>query len=117
MFQNFHSRNEITNLMCYFRDAWWPSESITPKLHLLDHHVCPFLEELDAALGMYGEQGMESLHATMNSLKRAFISMPNDKERLTSTMKEHYIETLTLNCVNHLVGLNIISSLSHCKSL
>ena len=56
--------------MCFFRDAW-PNESITPKLHLLEHHVCPFLEEWGGALGMYGEQGMESLHATMNSLKNA----------------------------------------------
>ena len=76
----------------FLRDAC-PSESITPKSQLLEHHVCPFLEEWGAALGLYGEQGVESLHATMNSLKWVFICMPNEKERLKSIMKEHYMRT------------------------
>ena len=58
---------------------------------MLEDHVVPFLEKWGASFGWYGEQGMESLHATMNQLSRPFVSMPNRKERLTSIMKEHFV--------------------------
>ena len=76
--------------MSYYRDAF-PEESITPKLHMLEDHVCGFLRKWGASFGLYGEQGMESLHASMNQLIRSFTSMPSKKERLTSVMKEHYM--------------------------
>ena len=44
-----------------------------------------------AAFGLYGEQGMEKLHKTINNLKRSFNSMPNKQERIQSIMKEHYM--------------------------
>ena len=71
----------------------FPEESITPKLHLLEDHVCPFIEKWGASFGLYGEQGMEGLHASINDLKRAFESMPNRGDRLKSVMKEHYMRT------------------------
>ena len=60
-------------------------------MQMLEDHVVPFLEKWGASFGLYGEQGMESLHATMNQLSRSFVSMPNRKERLTSIMKEHFV--------------------------
>ena len=46
--------------MSYYRDAF-PEESITPKLHMLEDHVCGFLKKWGASFGLYGKQGMESL--------------------------------------------------------
>ena len=57
---------------------------------MLEDHVVPFMNKW-GAFGTYGEQGMETLHATMNSIKTSFISMPNKTDRLTSVMKEHYM--------------------------
>ena len=51
---------------------------------MLEDHVCSFLRKWGASFGLYGEQGMESLHASMNQLIRSFTSMPSKKERLTS---------------------------------
>ena len=80
----------IKELVSYYRDAF-PEESITPKLHMLEDHVCSFLRKWGASFGLYGEQCMESLHASMNQLIRSFTSMANKKECLTSVMKEHYM--------------------------
>ena len=74
----------IKELMSYYRDAF-PEESITlHMLHMLEDHVRSFLRKWGASFGLYGEQGMESLHASMNQLIRSFTSMPSKKERLTS---------------------------------
>ena len=48
----------ISDLLTFFRETF-PDESITPKLHLLEDHVCPFIEKWGASFGLYGEQGME----------------------------------------------------------
>ena len=78
--------------MSYFRKTF-KHASVTPKLHLLEDHACRFIQRWKGAFGLYGEQGMESLHVAMNELKKPFASMPIDEERLTSIMKEHYIQT------------------------
>ena len=88
--QFFLSGNAIEDLLVFYRDAF-PEESITPKLHLLEDHVLPFVSRWGASFGTYGEQGMEGLHATMNNLKMSFSSIPNSKDRLTAIMKEHYM--------------------------
>ena len=80
----------IEELFTYYRDTF-PKETITPKLHMLEDHVCTFLSKWGASFGLYDEQGMESLHASMNKLIRSFLCMPNKKEQLTSVMKEHYM--------------------------
>ena len=82
----------ISDLLTFYR-ATFPDETITPKLHLLEDHVCPFIEKWGGSFGLYGEQGMEGLHANLNGLKTSFSSMPNPQERLKSIMKEHYSRT------------------------
>ena len=76
--------------MTYFRRNW-PNESITPKMHLLEDHCLPFIKMWGSGFGLYGEQGMESLHATFNSLRRSYTAMPVPTERLRSMMKEHFM--------------------------
>ena len=36
---------------------------ITPKLHMLEEHVCTFLQQWLMALGFYGEQRIEGIHS------------------------------------------------------
>ena len=59
-------------------------------MHMLEEHVIPFLIKWRAPFGLYGEQGLESLHASMNKLMTSFTSMPNPVEKMTAYMKEHY---------------------------
>lgn len=79
----------IKDLMSYYRDIF-KNQTITPKLHMLEEHVIPFLRKWHAPFGLYGEQGLESLHASMNKLMASFASMPNPVEKMKSYMKEHY---------------------------
>ena len=56
----FHSDKYIKDLMEFFRSNW-PAESITPKLHMLEDHVCQFIKQWGFGLGVYDEQGGESI--------------------------------------------------------
>ena len=80
----------IEELMSYFRKTW-PNESITPKMHLLESHCVDFLRNWGLGLDIYGEQGVESMHAEFNSMNSAFCHMKGVK-RLKSILSEHYIK-------------------------
>ena len=41
---------------------------ITPKLHLLEEHIAPSVKYIRVGLGLLVEQGVESLHSSMNTL-------------------------------------------------
>lgn len=78
--------------MVYFRKTW-PNENISPKMHMLEDHVTDFIKQWGLGLGIYNEQGGESIHAEYNILKKQFSSIPNSAQRLKYTMKEHYIKS------------------------
>ena len=42
--------------MSYWR-ATWPTETVSPKMHILEEHVVPFIRKWKLGLGFYGEQG------------------------------------------------------------
>lgn len=75
--------------MTYYRNNR-PNQSVTPKMHLLEYHAVPFIRKWGSGFGLYGEQGVESLHAVFNSLKISYQAMKSPSERLTAMMKEHY---------------------------
>ena len=64
----------IHDLLLYFREEW-PKESITPKLHILEKHVVPFIQKWRYGMGKYGEQGGEGIHSEFNSLTRLYCRM------------------------------------------
>ncbi|XP_066935611.1 uncharacterized protein [Clytia hemisphaerica] len=84
-------QSHIVNLMDYYR-ATWKKEGITPKMHLLEDHVVPFLRKWNMAFGIYGEQGMESLHVVYNGFKKNYVGMPVGTERLKATLDEHFLQ-------------------------
>ncbi|CAI2354331.1 unnamed protein product [Caenorhabditis sp. 36 PRJEB53466] len=51
-----------------------PDASVTPKLHLLAAHLVPYLRE-NRSWGRMTEQGLESLHAVINTLTSRFASV------------------------------------------
>ena len=44
-------------------------------------------------LGLYGEQGIESVHAEVNRIKKPLIGLRNDEVRLTCIMKRHILRS------------------------
>ena len=42
--------------MEYWR-ANWSGETVTPKMHMLEEHMVPFLQKWQLGCGFYGEQG------------------------------------------------------------
>ena len=75
--------------MMYYRTTW-PDQSVTPRLHMLEDHVVEFVRKWGLGIGIYSEQGGESIHAEFNNLKTQFWHMHGTK-RLQSMMKEHYL--------------------------
>ena len=80
----------MADFMNFYRQTW-PNESVTPKLHMLEDHVVDFVRRWKLGLGIYGEQGGESIHAEFNNLNTLFRHIPGRCSRLKSTMKEHYL--------------------------
>ena len=74
-------------LECY-RELF-PQASITPKLHMLEDHLVPFLKNWHIGLGFLGEQGAESVHSHFNKISRNYANMPNSVQRLENIMAEH----------------------------
>jgi len=74
--------------MSHFRENF-PEASVTPKLHLLEHHTVKFIRKWLGGFGMYGEQGAESIHQTFNKLFRVYGCMKPLSRRMNSVMKAH----------------------------
>ena len=81
----------ITDLMDFYRKTF-PTESVTPKLHMLEVHVVKFIDRWRIGLGMYGEQGGESIHPEFNQLRKMYTSVPSRKDRLKYMMEQHHMK-------------------------
>ncbi len=70
-----------------------PGQSITPKLHLLEDHVVPFIRKWRAGPGLLGEQGGESVHKEFNVLAARHASMRHRGiERLLAALREQHMQ-------------------------
>ena len=69
----------IKDFMAYWRFNW-ASESVTPKMHILEDHVVPFIKKWKLGCGFYGEQGTHTFSIIMRngnrSVKHLKISYP-----------------------------------------
>lgn len=79
----------IKNFMKFYRDNF-PEASVLPKMHFMEDHVVPWLKEYGLGLGLMGEQGAESIHASVNSIKRAYACVPDRVKRLECILQEHH---------------------------
>ena len=90
-----NSGKSIDDFLAYYR-ANFPQASVTPKMHMLEDHVVPFLREWHVGFGFHGEQGAESLHAIIRRISRSYASMPNRVEMLKSIIKAHHLQVSPL---------------------
>lgn len=74
--------------MSYYRDSF-PRATVTPKLHMLENHVIPFLSKWKVGFGFMGEQGAESIHARFNDIGKHYGNMRSPAQRLESILDMH----------------------------
>ena len=102
--------------MAYYRTTF-PQATITPKLHLLECHVLPWIRRWKVGFGLMGEQGAESIHARFNSLKRTYQTMPDGVQRLQQIMQMHFLEISPANVPLHIKDQELIALLPSNYSL
>lgn len=71
----------------------FPEASVLPKMHFMEEHMVPWFRKYDVGLGLMGEQGAESIHASINSVKRAYSNMTDAVQRLICILREHHRQT------------------------
>ena len=81
----------MTEFMAYYREEF-PLASVTPKMHMLEDHILPWMQKWHFCPGFHGEQGAESIHAIFNSLGRTYASVRNPKEQLRLIFQEHQLQ-------------------------
>lgn len=79
----------IKAYLAFFRENF-PTESVPPKMHILEDHVVPFLYKWHVGLG---EQGVESVHARLNSIKANIRGFNDDLAIWKSVLTTHWLQT------------------------
>ncbi|XP_022108664.1 uncharacterized protein LOC110988954 isoform X2 [Acanthaster planci] len=82
----------VKEYLKFFR-AEFPLETITPKMHILEEHVVPWIRKWHFGLGFHGEQGAESVHSHFNCLRRDVRGIRDEVDILKSVVRSHW--TLT----------------------
>jgi hypothetical protein len=81
----------IYGMRAYSYGNWFPvhfpKQRITPKMHIMIYHMTQHAHT-HRSIGMFSEQGGESLHAVFNKLNRQFVYIPNDEQRIKSVMEK-----------------------------
>ena len=75
-------------MACYRSN--FPEATITPKLHMLEEHVIPWMRQWRTGFGFMGEQGAESIHAAINNITPSYLNIPDRVARLRGVMLEHH---------------------------
>lgn len=81
----------MTEFMEYYREEF-PLASVTPKMHMLEDHILPWMQKWHFNPGFHGEQGAESIHTIFNSLARTFASVRDPEEQLRLIFQEHQLQ-------------------------
>lgn len=92
------TEKHIDDFMSLYRD-YFPNATVTPKLHLLEDHVVPFVRRFRVGFGFLGEQGAESIHARFNQIRHAHTGIRNPVQRLASILTEHLTQVCPDNVV------------------
>ncbi|XP_066934119.1 uncharacterized protein [Clytia hemisphaerica] len=79
----------IKKFFVHYRDNF--KQSITIKLHMLECHILKFIKKWRIGLGMYGEQGAESIHPEFNSLRKTYASHKPAEKRLQTMVEQHLL--------------------------
>lgn len=88
----FDTEKDIEKFLRSYRGEFSHS-SVIPKMHILEHHVVPWMRRWSIGAGLMGEQGAESVHSHFNRLQQTYCGIPDPLDRLTYVFREHTLET------------------------
>ena len=71
------SGNAISRLLGYYRSTF-PTGNVFPKLYILKCHVLERVQQFQRGLGLFSEQGIESIHYWLNDSLHNYHSLPCD---------------------------------------
>ncbi|XP_072017401.1 uncharacterized protein [Amphiura filiformis] len=71
----------ITEFFQYFR-AYFPRESVTLKMHILERHIMEQIQRTGCGLGLLSEHGLESLHQYWANLLHSYLHMKSQPLRM-----------------------------------
>ena len=77
-----------------YRDLF-PGKPITPKMHILENHCLPFIQNFGFGLGLLAEQGGEHIHAQMVQFSKRMAGIRNPVKRLKSTVQASHANNAT----------------------
>ena len=69
----------------------FPSATIPPKMHMLEDQTLEWIRSRSVGFGLFGEQGVESIHSRFNTLGRTLVPLAKGVERLRCQIKEHFV--------------------------
>ena len=84
--------------MAYYRSQF-STATVTPKLHVLEEHVVPWIKKWGVGFGLSGEQGAESIHAYFNQLRSTYNSIPQHLLRLKRMMFVQHLKVAPDNTI------------------
>ena len=62
---------------------------VFPKLHFLETHCLEWIEKYPFGMGLFSEQGSESLHAHVRILEIRCHGIPNEEKKMKSVMQKY----------------------------
>ena len=71
----------------------FPDATVLPKMHVMEDHVIPWLQQWHIGARLVGEQGAESIHAHLMKLERLHQSIANPVDRLKYFFSEQMLES------------------------
>lgn len=98
MMPTIFTESNICNFLDYYRSNF-PTATITPKLHMLEDHIIPWIRQWHVGFGLMGEQGAESIHAAFNYDERIYANLGNRVEKLKSVLQNHHLKITPSNVV------------------
>ena len=84
-------QESISTYMQNYRD-YFPGKTISPKMHILENHLLPFIKNFGFGFGLLSEQGGELLHASMVRFSTRASGIRNDIKRMKSIVESHHIQ-------------------------
>ncbi|GFO22115.1 amine oxidase [Plakobranchus ocellatus] len=83
-------KSQISSLLLIYRRH--SHNTITPKLHMFEHHRLPFIKKWGFGLGLLGEQGGEMIHATIAKIERRMVGMRNKGKQIKTIVETHRLQ-------------------------
>ena len=79
----FVTDNNIQKFAAFYRSTF-PEETSPPQFHMLEDHVVSFIKKWKFSLGLFGEQGGESIHHEFKLFEQTNIFVKPASERLNA---------------------------------